>query len=451
MKAFYIKLLFLVYLLCFFSLNVHADWFITGEAVTEGTQVILTENPSNNKEFIYVGKLANRPFKITDGTKNYIHNCGDSDPLEQTIALREETESAEKGLRIRYVGQYDYFKVVLTVTRNEKTLTVQRVNPAKNLYIMGGPFSNNATNWQLHDAIELEQDIENPFVFYYKGDIRYNPVGDERGSFKILNGRSWSDGFHPTVSGNQPLAQAAKMRQGGEDNKWTIPADRSGDGYYEIKINTLDLTISVEKFVQNIIVSPPPLVVYITGSAMTCGWNNEHPIAMQKKEDGVFQWQGIVSPGEFKFLHRRGSWTRCYVATSANEKILSGKEHNIVYEENYFSQGNDYKFVISEEGESLFTLNINTMKLIVDGQPATGIDKVYDDNGITFFTENGKLIIRSEYEYQLQANVFAIDGRKVAVTTFVGSTEIPLCKGCYVVLLHNKQGVRIGSIRTLIY
>ena len=451
MKVINNKILVLVILFCAFSLNIHADWIITGDAVEQGTQAILKQSSGNSQEFVYMGKLTNQLFKITDGTKTYIHDCGDNDPLEESILLREENNANETGMRIRYVGQHDYFNVTLTVAGDVKSVKVQRITPPNNMYIMGGPFNGNATNWLLQDAVELERDNENPFIFYYKGDIRYNPLGDERGSFKILQGRSWGDSnYHPDAPSDVSLAQASKMRLGGNDNKWTIPADRSLDGYYEIKIDVLNLTISVEKFTHNI--EETSHTVYIAGDAMPCGWNNENPVAMQKIEKGIFQWQGKASSGQFKFLQRRNLWHRCYVATSVDRQVFSNKEYDVVFEENYAIQGNDYKFVIPEEGEHHFTLNLNTMKLRVESQ-TTEIESIHvdKDSGVKIFSDAGQLFLESEQNQHLQAFIFSIDGRVIAQRAFAGSTNIVLPKGYYLVLINNEEGERITTVKTIVY
>jgi len=450
MKVINNKILFFAILFCSFSLNIYANWRIIGDAVGQETEAILTQSSNNSQEFVYVGKLTNQLFKITDGQKTYIHDCGDNDPLEESIFLREESNASETGMRIRYVGQQDYFKATLTVVGDAKNIKIQRVIPPPNMYIMGGPFNNNATNWLLQDAVEMERDIENPFVFYYKGDIRYNPLGDERGSFKILQGRSWGENYHPDASGDVSLAQASKMRLRGNDNKWTIPADRSRDGYYEIKIDVLNLTISVENFIHNI--DGTPRTVYIAGDAMSCGWNNENPIEMQKIEKGIFQWQGKASSGQFKFLQRRNLWHRCYVATSVDKQVFSNGEYDVVFEENYTVQGNDYKFVIPEEGEHHFTLNLNTMKLRVESQ-TTKIESIPADknSGVKIFSDAGRLFLESEQNQHLQAFVFSIDGRVVDQRKFVKSTDIALPKGCYLVLLRNEDGEKITTVKTIVY
>jgi hypothetical protein len=394
--------------------------------------------------------LTNQYFKITDGTNIYVLDCGDNDPLEQSITLREQTNPDETGFRIRYTSKNQFFKLTLTETSNAKSIIVEKLIPPKSLYIMGGPFNENVSNWLLEDAVEMERDADNPFVFYYRGDIRYNPVGDLGGSIKFLVGKSWNENYHPAVTGgDQPLNQAAQMRLGGEDNKWTIPADRSRDGYYEIKVNTSDLTITIEQFIHNI--DETPRAIFLTGEAMPCGWSNAAPITMQKIESGVYRWQGAVTSGQFKFLKAKNSWGLCYVATSLDERVVLGKEHNIVYESEYYNgNGNDYKFVMPEAGEYTFTVNLNTMKMLVQ-KDATVIQNPTDNSKIHFFTEKGKLIIKNDNEQQLQSTVFGIDGRIITRKTFAGSTKIALPKGCYIVLVNSTTGKRVASNRILVY
>jgi len=242
-----IQRIFLIFIVLIYlsSFDAQAEWSITGDAVGNNAAV-LVPNPANNQEFIFTGKLKNSHFKITDGTDTYVVNCGDNDPLGQNLVLRKQDNPSETGLRIRYVARKDMFKVTLKVTRNSKQIIAERLTPPKELYIMGGPFNNNPSNWLLSDAVEMERDADNPFIFYYRGQIRFNSFGDEPGNIKFLLGRSWNDNYHPVGTSNVPLLQATKIRLNGSDTKWTIPEDRSGDGYYIIKVNALEETIAVE-------------------------------------------------------------------------------------------------------------------------------------------------------------------------------------------------------------
>ena len=242
-----IKRIFSLFLALMYLSTLHAqtEWRITGDAVSDNSAAFV-QNPSNSQEFVFTGKLTNQEFKITDGTDSYVVNCGDNDPLEQSLTLRKETAPSETGLRIRYVAHNELLKLTLKITRNSKQITAVRLTPPKQLYIHGGPFNKHDPNWLLDDAVEMERDADNPFIFYYRGEIRYNTFGDERGAIKLLLGKTWNDNYHPVGSTNVPLLQASKIRLGGADTKWEIPADGSGDGYYRITVNLLDETMHVQ-------------------------------------------------------------------------------------------------------------------------------------------------------------------------------------------------------------
>lgn len=430
--------------------HVNAEWRILGNAVLPGTQAILEQKTGSTQEFVWIGQLTNQEFKLTDGTKIYTYDCGDNDPLEQPKTLREQINDTEKGFRIRYVQKNQYFKATLTTNGTLKTILFERLTPPQYIYIMGGPFNKNASNWILEDAVQLEHDPENPFIFYYRGYIRYNSVGDLGGSVKFLIGKSWSDNYHPSeTGGDKPLANATKMRLGGEDNKWSIPADRSKDGYYVIKVNTMDLTITVEQFIKDI--DETPLSIFLTGSSMLCGWSNSSPITMQKKDKGIYQWRGATLQGQFKVLKARNSWAMCYVATSADERIVLGKEHDLVYEFEYYNGGGkDYKFFVQEAGEYIFTINLNTMKLRVDDPTTDFKDIISAKDEVRVFAHSGKLFLNSNIEQSLQSTIYTIDGRQIIKKTFAKNTEISLPKGLYLVTLSNSVGQKIANIKTLV-
>jgi hypothetical protein len=244
----------------------------------------------------------------------------------------------------------------------------------EHLYLVGGPVNTHNPNWLVEDAVELAVDAGNPAIFHYKGYLSYNILGDEPGSFKLLLGRDWNPAYHPAGNSDAALSQALKtpvaMRLNGDDTKWTLPSDGSGNGYYEISIHTADLTLCVDSFRYAEEVYPEK--IYVTGAALPCGWTELAPEVMTPVEGqyGAFSWTGNVSAGEFKFLRARGNpgiWAHCYVAGTEAETIVYGQPHAVLYEEDYINKGgNDYKFVMpTAAGEVTITLDLKTMTLTV--------------------------------------------------------------------------------------
>ncbi len=105
--------------------------------------------------------------------------------------------------------------------------------------------------------------------------------------------------------------------------------------------------------------------IYAVGAAFDCGWTAEKAYEMDKEDNGVFTWTGHMKSGDFKFLLKTTPsdlWINCLNAKVANEKIVVGKTHEIVYVENSRVTDNDYKFMMADEG---------TFKVIVDTKNMT--------------------------------------------------------------------------------
>ena len=422
-----------------------ADWKIVGD--TTEWQIPFTPLDDDGKEFVYVGGMSADAFKITDGTTMYLHACGSNNPLGDSITLREAGVD-ERGLCIRYAGKEDMFRLTLSVDGDVKSLKAERVEHPRNLYIHGGPFNLDAGDWQIQDAVLLTTDPERPYVFWYKGDLHYNEIGAEGGSFKLLQKHDWGDNYHPEGTGNVSLSEAIgkplKMRLNGEDSKWTIPADHSGDGYYEIEVDVVNLTLTVTKFVPG--EARYPRAVFAVGAALPCGWPLDNTTAMQMDsvEDGVYEWAGYVTEGDFKFTMRHGSYGRCWVSTVENQPVFSGEEYDVVYEENYFAGGDahDYKFVITQEGISKLRLDLTKMKFTVEGQPSaepSQVDVVKEEHVICYSRE-GRLFLMADCDERMRMNIFSVDGRRVAGGVFVRATDVELPAGSYIVVLEKGSG-----------
>ena len=428
------------------TLSAQTEWKITGEALPEGvTEAVLEQAGEESNEYVWTGKLLNKEFVVTDGTKSYVAECGDTDPLNDSITLAERTDD-EAALRIRYVKNQDYFKLTLTVdATGAKSLKAETVDLPKNMYVMGGPFNNKASNWELQDAIELQRNDTLPYLFYYKGDMRYNEIGSEGGNFKLLRGYSWTDNFHPAGTANVSLLDGLEaplpMRMGEAegDTKWSIPSDRSGDGYYELTVNTLDMTLTVDSFLHKDLADALPTVMYVTGTSIPTGFStdNEMPMRMDQQEEGVYMWAGLITPGEFKFQKKRGSYMYAYMALENGLEIYSGQEYDVEYCESYFGQDHlDRKFVTTTEAQGEIWLDLNRLKAWVVGQPeAPSQVETAEGVEVSYFSRDGKLHLSSTAGDELQARIFGVDGRLVAERSFTGNTTVALPEGSYIVLL----------------
>lgn len=362
-------LLLLFVLIGLSHLCAQTKWSVSGEGIPGG-MATLVQDTEDASLFKYVGKISNKSFKVSDGTSTYVALCGDNDPLGQTTDLRVGN-AADAGLCIRYAGNKDYFRLSLKDNGSTPQLKVEEATAPEHVYIIGGYFNANNQGWLLDDALEVERDADNPYVFHYKGMLAYQDYGQVPGGVRFLVGLSWGGSVFPIGDADAPLSQsyktATKMRTSGADTKWTIPADGSGNGYYHISIDLLEETIIVNSFEH--VANVYPSKVFITGDVMSYGWTNENMEALLPVEGqyGVYSWTGAVKQGTFKFLRARKSWGMCYVATNANENIVFDQPHSFIYEKNYMipGGGNDYKFVIPEAGICTIVLDFNTMTVTV--------------------------------------------------------------------------------------
>lgn len=428
-------------LLIFISVSsAHAkSWKVVSGALSSDT-LSLIQDEANPGQYKFVGKLNNKSFKLFDGADNYIPVCGLSDPFDQQIGMEKQLDVSQSGFRISYTNPSYLYRITLTDGTAPKII-VEKVVPFDKIYLIGGPVNTHNPNWLLSDARELQKDPANPFVFYYKGFLKYNTFGDERGSIKFLTSNmAWDPAFHPLGTSNVALAQATKMRLGGSDTKWEIPADGSKNGYYEIKLNTLDETITIEKFEYANVDFPGN--IFIAGDAMPCGWVNGAPEVMNPTNilEGKYSWTGNVVPGQFKFLKTRGSWGSCYVSTIENQPIVYGKTYPVVYEFEYYNNGGkDYKFVIPQTDRCVINLDLVSMTIVVNKESQNGLKNNDLSNDVAISTFNGKVKVDSFTTTDKHFSVLTVDGREIYQSTFVSHAEVALAKGYYVVKITDRN------------
>ena len=110
------KIAFLALSLGLVSWGVRAQqqWTLVGDKEELENPVVFTQVDEAGTEFVYGGRLSTQSFRVSDGTDEYVHECGDNDPVGDSITLKV-AEEGDPGLRVRYAGEKDFFKVTINV------------------------------------------------------------------------------------------------------------------------------------------------------------------------------------------------------------------------------------------------------------------------------------------------------------------------------------------------
>jgi len=105
--------------------------------------------------------------------------------------------------------------------------------------------------------------------------------------------------------------------------------------------------------------------VYLIGGATPNGWDNgkaqKMTLVESTTESAVFTWTGTLTASDYKFINAQNTWMPCFNAATANESVVLGKTHSIVYNEN--NNAIDYKFTIAATGN--YTVTVDLKKLIM--------------------------------------------------------------------------------------
>ena len=211
---------------------------IIGDATPAGWSIdnalVMIQSPENPDIFTYTGYLkADADFKFTSNTF-----CGDAD-LEYRNASEDayEVTTLVKGgddrkFRVREAANYDIVcdlsNLSISVTKSEYQENPIRYNIS---YLIGGA---TVANWNLSQAVPMQQDANNPFILSVTTDL-------VSGTFKIATNCHVGydqDFFHPEADDQTKLTL-----DGTDDRQWQIEEEDS----YIVKLNLLDQTISITK------------------------------------------------------------------------------------------------------------------------------------------------------------------------------------------------------------
>ncbi|WP_417354511.1 SusF/SusE family outer membrane protein [Flavobacterium sp.] len=251
------------------------------------------------------------------------------------------------------------------------------------LYIVGDATPN---GWDITNATAMMQSSDNPSEFVYNGQL-------STGNFKFAVNQDdcWCQDFY-TKNPEDPNKIVFNEGGSGDDLQWTIEEA----GMYEVTVNVLDLTISIET-----VDAPPFTQLWIVGDASPSGWNIDTPEAFTATENPfIFTYEATLTPGNFKILAgATGDWCGQWYRPLIDNQVLT----ETTVEQNSGCDV-DNKWLVTEETAGRYKITLDTANntihitpvevyLIGDASPngwSMGALEPMDKNGSTY-TWTGEL------------------------------------------------------------
>ena len=224
---------------CFVCSHMAAqDLWITGSAVPGGAQKL--EKVADN-DYKYAGRLnagelrvatAKKPRK---GTRFFSPVLMDANLVNKGIAYCETTDAKAPAWQV--VVSEDRYR--LHVYTDRKELRGEIFQPWGELFIAGGATE---AGWKEGKMLLMKQDLNNPCLWTWEGELKRHPEVEEPTSFKFQGQDRWyPKNLHPYRQGADVL-QDRRLRIGGDDTKWEI----SRDGRYRITVDLFHETIQAD-------------------------------------------------------------------------------------------------------------------------------------------------------------------------------------------------------------
>ena len=221
---------------------VHAQQYkqlwITGSAVPGGTQPL--ERVSDN-DFKYAGSLKAGELKVIT-TKKIGKNTEfltpampDANVVNHGIALTASAEANAQAWQVAFDD--DHYRI--HVYPDSKMLRGEVCVPWGELFIAGGATD---AGWKEGKMLLMTQQLDNPYVWTWEGELRRHVGVEEPTSFKFQGQNRWFlKALYPYEQGTDILADN-RLRIGGNDTKWVI----SKDGVYRITVDIFNEKVKAQ-------------------------------------------------------------------------------------------------------------------------------------------------------------------------------------------------------------
>jgi starch-binding outer membrane protein SusE/F len=309
--------------------------YIFGDATANGWDaskaIPLTPDADDPTLFSFRGALGTGSYKfITElGQLLPSYNRGSDD---NHIVYRTSDSEPDNKFAVAEAGVYNIKVSLLELTIKSVKLDVPVYD---HIYMVGDASPN---GWDIGNATELTQDLDNPAIFTYMGVMK---PGDFK--FPVNRNTDWGQDMFMKLTDTTMY-----LHHGGDpdDSKWSIVKK----GHYVIRLNIIENTISISR-----------TKLFMVGSATPIGWSVDKAIELtEDATDGcIFTYSGPMVAGEYKFpVNRNSDW---------GQDMYMRVDDTHMYR-HVGGAADDNKWSITTAGNYVITANIETLTLSTTGK-----------------------------------------------------------------------------------
>lgn len=213
-----------------FSFANAQQYWITGTAVPGGTQSLQCVAPNTYK---FYGELREGELRIIDSekpresTRWLVPDAIDANIVNHGLHYKSETKAGSlPAWQVTFSCPYYRF----ALHTDTQILQGEVFQPWGELFIAGGATE---AGWHEGKMLLMEQDVENPYIWTWEGELKNRPDNEEPLSFKFQGQDRWGPkSIHPYTQGADILKEKT-FQTGGPDTKWDIHKE----GRYRIRID----------------------------------------------------------------------------------------------------------------------------------------------------------------------------------------------------------------------
>ncbi|MDP4240330.1 MAG: SusF/SusE family outer membrane protein [Bacteroidota bacterium] len=375
--------------------------------MNSGDFKFLTPLSIGNWDFCYDATTANEPvsYGVSQNLVLEVRNSSETTFNDYKFIMNETAECT----------------ITVDLVNNKMTVTKNGVLYAQDIWITGSAIPGGKA--------KLVSDNIDPLInYHYYGQLL-------AGEFKFAtteNINSTTQFYTPTSSADAISTNTdVSLTSSASTSGWTVT---QANDMYKIKLNTL-----TKKFNGSIFNVDH---VYIVGGATAVGWDAGNAIELTKgtgDQSNVFTFDGALKTNvagddrnKFKFLLQKDWGPYSFHPQTENASITGAQ---------FFTDhhSDDYKWTIDDDKQGRYVITLDALQETIQSTyyPVSAANLVEMNSDIKVFAANGRIQIVTDNENAKTAQVFAVDGHKVADRSFDRDVEIDLISGIYTVRVYD--------------